>query len=107
MDNLPTVILAFWILTGGLIGGFLQMMFASCYNDKLSFKTAFYYVFVFYKNNESKLNSAGLTIIIVAMSLLFLPGYVLIFFIAFLDKVFHKLWEAYKYIFRKNRSNAE
>ena len=100
MDNLPMEILAFWILIGGFIGGFLQMMFAS-YDDELSFKTAFYYATVFYENNEDKLNSIGLTIVIVVMSLLLLPGYVLIFFIACLDKVFYKLWEVYKYIFRK------
>lgn len=95
------VILAFWILIGGIVGGFLQMMFASCDDNKLSFKTAFYYVTIFYRNNEDKLNSVGLTIIIIVISLLLLPGYVLIFFIACLDKVFYKLWEAYKYVFRK------
>ena len=82
------------------------MMFASC-DDELSFKTAFYYAKVFYENNEDKLNSAGLTIVIVVMSLLLLPGYVLIFFIVCLDKVFCKLWKAYKHVFRKNRSNAK
>jgi len=92
-------ILAFWILIGGFIGGFLQMMFA--FGDDLSFKTAFYYATVFYENNEDKLNSAGLAIVIVVMSLLLLPGYVLIFFIACLDKVFCKLWEVYKHVFRK------
>ena len=92
-------ILAFWILIGGFIGGFLQMMFA--FGDDLSFKTAFYYATVFYENNKDKLNSAGLTIVIVVMSLLLLPGYVLIFFIACLDKVFCKLWEVYKHVFRK------
>ena len=100
MNNLPMEILAFWILIGGFIGGFLQMMFAFG-DDELSFKTAFYYAMVFYENNEDRLNSAGLTIIIVAMSLLLLPGYVLIFFIVCLDKMFCKLWEAYKHIFRK------
>ena len=79
------------------------MMFASCDDYKLSFKTAFYYATVFYKNNEDKLNSAGLTIIIIVMSLLLLPGYVLIFFIACLVKVFYKLWEAYKHVFRKKQ----
>jgi len=99
--NLPMGILAFWILIGGFIGGILQMMFALCDDDELSFKTAFYYATVFYENNEDKLNSAGLTIVIVIMSLLLLPGYVLIFFIACLDKVFCKLWEVYKHVFRK------
>lgn len=84
------------------------MMFASAsYDDKLSFKTAFYYAMAFYKNNEGRLNSAGLTIIVVAMSLLLLPGYVLIFFIACLDKVFCKLWEAYKYVFRKKQEDKQ
>ena len=78
------------------------MMFALC-DDELSFKTAFWYATVFYENNEDRLNSAGLTIIIVAMSLLLLPGYVLIFFVTCLYRVFCKLWEAYKYIFRKDQ----
>ena len=106
MDNLPIEILAFWILIGGFIGGFLQMMFASCDDNELSFKTAFWYAMVFYENNEDRLNSAGLTIVIVAMSLLLLPGYVLIFFIVCLYKVFYKLWEAYKYVFRKDKSKG-
>ena len=101
MNNLPMEILALWILIGGLIGGFVQMLFASSNGDELSFKTAFYYAMVFYENNEDKLNSAGLTIVIVVMSLLLLPGYVLIFFTMCLYKVFCKLWEAYKYVFRK------
>ena len=101
MNDLLIEILAFWILIGGFIGGFLQMMFASCDDNELSFKTAFWYAMVFYENNEDRLNSAGLTIIIVVMSLLLLPGYILIFFIVCLFKVFYKLWEAYKHIFRK------
>lgn len=98
-------ILAFWILIGGFIGGFVQIVIASCDDDVPSFRTAFWYAMAFYKNNEDKLNSAGLTIVIVVMSLLLLPGYVLIFFIACLRKAFCKSWEAYKYVFRKNRSN--
>jgi len=77
------------------------MMFALGDDDELSLKTAFWYTTVFYENNEDRLNSAGLTIVIVAMSLLLLPGYVLIFFVACLRKVFCKLWETYKYVFRK------
>ena len=100
VNNLTMEILALWILIGGFIGGFVQILFAFD-DDELSFKTAFYYATVFYENNEDKLNSAGLTIVIVIMSLLLLPGYVLIFFIACLDKVFCKLWEVYKYVFRK------
>lgn len=77
------------------------MIFASCDDDVPSFKTAFWYATVFYENNKDKLNSAGLTIVIVVMSLILLPGYALIFFIACLRKVFYKLWEVYKYVFRK------
>lgn len=104
MDNLLVGILAFWILIGGFIGGFVQMMFALGNDDELSFKTAFWYVMTFYENNEDRLNSAGLTIIIISMSLLLLPGYVLIFFIMCLYKAFCKLWELYKYVFRKGKS---
>lgn len=96
-----TGILPFWIFIGGFIGGFVQMMFALSEDDELSFKTAFWYVMVFYERNEDRLNSAGLTIIIIAMSLLLLPGYVLIFFVTCLYKALCKLWEAYKYVFRK------
>lgn len=81
------------------------MMLALFDDDELSFKTAFWYAMVFYENNEDRLNSAGLTIVIVAMSLLLLPGYVLIFFITCLYRAFYKMWEAYKHVFRKNRSN--
>ena len=97
-------ILAFWILIGGLIGGLLQTMLA-LFNDydELSFKMAFWYVTVFYENYKDRLNSAGLTIVIVAVSLLLLPGYVLIFFITCLYRAFCKLWEAYKYVFRKEQ----
>lgn len=76
------------------------MMFA-LYDDELSFKTALWYAMEFYENNEDRLNSAGLTIVIVAMSLLLLPGYVLIFFMVCTRKAFCKLWEAYKYIFKR------
>ena len=107
VDSLPVVILAFWILIGGFIGGFVQMMFAFGDDEQLSFKTAFWYSMVFYENNEGKLNSAGLNIIIVAMSLLLLPGYILIFFITCLNRAFCKLWKVYKYVFRKNRSNVK
>ncbi len=100
MNNLPMEILALWIVIGGLIGGVFQMMFAF-FDDDLSFKTAFYYAMVFYENNKDKLNSAGLTIVIFVMSLLLLPGYVLIFFTMCLYEVFYKLWEAYKHVFRK------
>lgn len=103
VDNILVGILAFWILIGGFIGGFLQMMFALCDDDVLSFKAVFWYATVFYENNEDRLNFAGLTIIIVAMSLLLLPGYILIFFITCLYRAFCKLWEAYKYIFRKDQ----
>ena len=101
MDDLLVDILAFWILIGGFIGGPLQVMLALFNDDELSFKTAFWYATEFYGNNEDKLNSAGLIIVIVAMSLLLLPGYVLIFFITCLYKAFCKSWEAYKHVFRK------
>ena len=107
MNDLLIKILVFWILVGGFVGGFLQMMFATFFDDKLSFKTAFWYAIMFYENNEDKLNTAGLTIIIVAMSLLLLPGYVLTLFITCVYKAFCKLWEAYKYVFRKNKSNIK
>ena len=103
MDNLPVSILVLWILIGGFIGGFVQMMCAFNDYDEMSFKIAFWYVTVFYKNNKDRLNSAGLAIVIVVMSLLLLPGYVLIFFITCLHRAFCKLWEAYKYIFRKEQ----
>lgn len=99
------VILALWIVFGGFIGGFLQMLFASYDEDIPSFRTAFWYAMKVYENNEDNLNSAGLTIIIIVMSLILLPGYILIFFVTCLRKAFCKLWEAYKYVFRKNRSN--
>ena len=107
MNNLSIAILVLWILIGGFIGCLLQILFAACDGDELSFKTAFWYVMVFYKNNEDKLNSVGLTIVIIAISLLLLPGYVLIFFITCLHRAFCKLWEAYKYVFRIKESPKE
>ena len=107
MNNLPVEILAFWILIGGFIGGFLQMMFALVDDDKLSFKVTLWYAMVFYENNVDRLNFSGLIIAIVVMSLLLLPGYVLIFSITCLYKAFCKLWGAYKYVFSKNRSNVK
>ena len=101
MNSLPIGILIFWILISGFIGGFLQIIFALCDDNELSFKTAFWYAMVFYENNKDRLNSAGLIIIITAMSLLLLPGYVLIFFIMCLYRTLCKLWKVYKYIFRK------
>ena len=103
MDNLLVDILAYWALVGGFLGGFVQILLAISNDDELSFKTAFWYATVFYENNEDRLNSAGLIIVIVAMSLLLLPGYVLIFFITCLYKAFCKSWEAYKHVFRKER----
>lgn len=104
MNNVLVGILTFWILIGGFIGGFLQILFALSDDDELSYKTAFWYAIVFYENNKNRLNSSGLIIVIVVMSLLLLPGYVLIFFIMCLYKAVRKLWEMYKYIFRKDRS---
>lgn len=100
-------ILDFWIVIGVVAGGFFQMLFALCDDDELSFKTAFWYAMVFYESNKDRLNSAGLIIVIAVMSLLLLPGYVSIFFIACLYKVLRKLWEVYKYIFRKEKKKVK
>ena len=107
MGDLLIGILVFWALIGSFVGGFLQILFALCDDDKLSFKTAFWYAIMFYKNNEDKLNFAGLTIVIIVMSLLLLPGSVLILFITCLYKAFCKSWEAYKYVFRKNKNDVK
>lgn len=96
-------ILDFWIIIGVFVGGFFQIMFALWNDDKLSFKTPFWYVMTFYENNKDKLNSIGLIIIIVAISLLLLPGYISIFIIMCLYKAFCELWEIYKYVFRKKK----
>lgn len=93
--------LVFWLLVGGFIGGFLQIMLSFAEENELSFKTAFWFATMFYENNVDRLNSAGLIIIIVTMSLLLLPGSVLVLFIACLDQVLCKLWQVYKYVFRK------
>ena len=95
------IALVIWALIGGFIGGFLQIIIALCDYDELSFKTAFWFMITFYENNKDKLNFTGLTIVIVAMSLLLLPGSILVFFITCLYKALYKLWETYKYIFRK------
>jgi len=100
-------ILAIWILIGGFVGGLVQIILASCADEELSFETAFYYASTFYENNKDNLNSAGLIIVIVGMSLLLLPGYVLIFIAICLHKVSFKLWEAYKYVFRKKERREE
>ena len=98
MSNL---LLTLWLLLGGFIGGFIQTMLSFAEENELSLKTAFYFATVFYENNVDRLNYAGLTIIIVAMSLLLLPGSVLVLFIACLYQVLCKLWQVYKYVFRK------
>lgn len=101
MNDLLIGILVCWALIGGFAGGFLQMIFACAEENELSFKMAFWFAIMFYESNKDRLNAAGLTIVIIVMSLFLLPGSVLILFIMCLCKACHKLWEVYKYVFRK------
>lgn len=94
-------LLAFWILIGGFVGCFCQMLYASAWDEELSFETAFWFAKMFYINNEDHLNLAGLIIVIVILQLLILPGSILTVFIVSLQKILCKLWDGYKHIFRK------
>lgn len=93
-----------WILFGGFIGGFIQMFLAHASNsDDLNFPDAFWFAMNFYECYEEDLNRAGLIIGVVFISLLVLPGSILIILITAFKKLLEKMWALFKYTFRRRK----
>ena len=92
-----------WTILGGLFGGLVQIMFAMQDTDELSFNTAFWFATHFYETYSDQINRAGIIVAIVFISVLILPGSLLIIVFATLSKLFSIFWEAFKFVFRKRR----
>lgn len=99
------ILLIGWLLLGGFFGGFIQMMIASTEDDEVGLNTAFWYAQTFYENNCEQINRAGLIIGITFISILVLPGSILIIGISAFMKLMEKLWGLYKYIFKQKEKN--
>lgn len=94
-----------WLLIGSFFGGFVQTMIASAEDGEVGFNSAFWYAQTFYENNCEQLNRAGLIIGITFISILVLPGSILIIGISAFMKLMEKLWGLYKYIFKQKEKN--
>jgi len=90
-----------WLLLGGIFGGLIQMLIASAEDDEVGFNAAFWYAQTFYENNCEQLNRAGLIIGVTFISIIVLPGSVLIIALAVIQKLINILWNLYKCVFRK------
>lgn len=100
------ILLIGWLLLGGFFGGFIQMIIASAEDDEVGFNTAFWYAQTFYENNCEQLNCAGLIIGVTFISIIVLPGSILIIVLSAIQNLVNKLWSLYKRMFRKKEQNT-
>ena len=91
-----------WLIVGGLFGSLIQMMLAYTEIDELDYDMAFWFAITFYENNCEQLNRAGLIIGVTFISIIVLPGSILIIVLSAIQKLVNKLWSLYKHVFRKN-----
>lgn len=101
-------IVVIWALVGGIFGGLVQMMFASqdrTWNN-IEFGDAFWFVRNFWFMHEDQLNRAGLIIGSIFITILVLPGSLLLIAMSVLFRVFEQLFRLFKYIFRKRVKNG-
>ena len=99
-------VITVWILLGGLFGGLVQIVFDMQDTDEFSYNTAFWFVTHFYETYSDQINSAGIIVAIVFISVLILPGSLLIIALVTLSKLFSAFWKAFKFAFRKRRDNT-
>lgn len=99
-------VIAAWVLLGGLFGGIVQIIFAMQDTDEISYNTAFWFVSHFYETYSDQINRAGIIVAIVFISVLILPGSLLIIAFVTLSKLFSAFWEAFKFVFRKRRGDT-
>ena len=92
-----------WVFLGGLIGGFIQYILAMYNKDELSLSDAFYFSTSLHETYSDEINCAGLIIAIAFITVLTLPGSVLIVAIFMLKKLILAIWDSYKYIFKKRK----
>ena len=90
-----------WMLLGGFVGGAIQLIYAWTEIDVLSFNAAFWFARTFYENNCNQLNRAGLIIGIAFISILVLPGSILIIAVSSFIKLLNMLWSLFKYVFKR------
>lgn len=100
-------VIAAWVLLGGLFGGIVQIIFAMQDTDEISYNTAFWFVTHFYETYSDQINRVGIIVAIVFISVLVLPGTLLILILVTLGKLFSAFWEAFKFAFRKRRGDNE
>ena len=99
-------VIAAWAILGGLFGGIVQIIFAMQDTDEISYNTAFWFATYFYKTYSDQINRAGIIVAIVFISVLILPGSLLIIAFVTLSKLFSAFWEAFKFVFRKRRGDT-
>lgn len=90
-----------WLIIGGFLGGFAQVVFAFTEFEELDYDIAFWFARIFYLNNCEQLNRAGLIIGITFISIVVLPGSILIIILSAIQKLINKLWDLYKHVFRR------
>ena len=98
-------VIAAWVLLGGLFGGIVQIIFAMQGTDELSYDTAFWFAAHFYETYSDQINRIGIIVAIVFISVLILPGSLLIIAFVTLSKLFSAFWKAFKFVFRKRRGS--
>ena len=99
-----------WILLGGLFGGIVQIIFAmdtSYTIDNPSIADAFYFATNFYETYKDKINCVGLAIVITFISVLVLPGSILIIVLFTLKLLGLKMWKIFMHVFRKRNKTNE
>lgn len=99
-------VIAAWVLLGGLFGGIVQIIFTMQDTDEISYNTAFWFVAHFYETYRDQINRTGIIVAIVFISVLILPGSLLIIALVTLSKLFSAFWEAFKFVFRKRGGDA-
>ena len=96
-------VIAAWVLLGGLFGGIVQIIFAMQDTDEISYNTAFWFAAHFYETYSDQINRVGIIVAIVFISVLILPGSLLIIALVTLSKLFSAFWKAFKFVFRERR----
>lgn len=103
MSVIAGIAIIVWVVLSIIIGVMIQYTL----DDPISFKTAFYLDIRFYKKHKNKLNMAGLTIAIAAISLFFLPASITVIISWGVAQFFKILWKIYCCIFAKKKEDRE
>ena len=94
-------LLGIWLVSGVIFGGFVQFMFSYIDTDSLTPLAAFWVAIEFYDAYHDQINGLGLIIGIAFISIAVLPGSILILFISAIIWILLKMWDAFKFVFRR------